>query len=77
LHLIDSRSFYLFLQNRCEAILRTNPDSRIAKELHLASIEAEEERKREQLKTAAVGSVAAAVAVGVIGVAGMLLSKKK
>ena len=65
-------------QSRCEAILRTQPSARFAKELHLAAIEADEERKREQLKQAAIGSVAAAVAVGVIGgVAGMLLKGKK
>lgn len=64
-------------QSRCEAILRTQPGARFAKELHLAAIEAEEERKREQLKQAAIGSVAAAVAVGVIGgVAGLMLSGK-
>ena len=65
-----------FPQSRCESILRTQPDTRIAKELHLACIEAEEERKREQLKQAAVGSIAAAAVVGVIGIASMLLSKK-
>ena len=42
----------------------------------MACIEAEEERKREQLKHAAVGSIAAAAVVGVIGIASMLLSKK-
>ena len=42
----------------------------------MACIEAEEERKREQLKQAAVGSIAAAAVVGVIGIASMLLSKK-
>ena len=57
--------------------MRSQPNARFAKELHLAAIEADEERKREQLKTAAVGSIAAAVAVGVIGVASMLLASKK
>jgi hypothetical protein len=56
--------------------LRTQPSARFAKELHLAAIEADEEKKREQLKNAAVGSIAAAVAVGIIGVAGMMLAKK-
>lgn len=69
--------FHLGQQSRCESILRTQPSARFAKELHLAAIEAEEQRKQEQLKQAAVGSVAAAVAIGVIGgVAGLLLSKK-
>jgi hypothetical protein len=66
-----------YLQSRCESILRTQPNARFAKELHLAAIEGEEEKKREQLKQAAVGSIAAAVAVGVIGIAGMLLSKRR
>jgi hypothetical protein len=67
----------LSVKSRCEAILRTQPNARFAKELHLAAIEGEEETKREQLKTVAVGSVAAAIAIGVIGIAGALLSKKK
>jgi hypothetical protein len=64
-------------QSRCEAILRTQPSARFAKELHLASMEAEEEQKREQLKQAAIGSVAAAVAFGAIGVVGVLLASKR
>ncbi|EEC44248.1 predicted protein [Phaeodactylum tricornutum CCAP 1055/1] len=61
---------------RCEAILRTQPSARFAKELHLASIEAEEDKKREQLKTAALGSVGAAAAIGVVaGIASLLLKK--
>lgn len=57
--------------------MRSQPSSRIAKELHLASIEAEEERNREQIKRAAVGGVAVAAAVGIAaGVASLLLSKR-
>jgi len=68
--------FHLEQQSRCESILRTQPSARFAKELHLAAIEAEEQRKQEQLKQAAIGSVAAAVAIGVIGgVAGLLMKK--
>jgi fission 1 protein len=63
-------------RSRAEAILRTNPQARFAKELHLAAIEGEEEQKREQLKKAAVGSVAAAAVVGLIGVATVMLQKK-
>jgi hypothetical protein len=63
-------------QARCEAILRTNPESRIAKELHLASIEAEEMKKQEQLKQAAIGSVAAAVGVGLVAITAALLTSK-
>jgi hypothetical protein len=56
--------------------LRTQPSARFAKELHLASIEAEEDKKREQLKTAALGSVGAAAAIGVVaGIASLLLKK--
>jgi 3-hydroxy-3-methylglutaryl CoA synthase len=66
----------LHQQSRCESILRTQPNARFAKELHLACIEADEEKKREQLKQAAVGSLAAAAVVGVIGIASMLLAKK-
>jgi len=63
-------------QSRCEAILRTQPSARYAKELHLASIEAEEERKRNDLKKAAIGSIGIAAAVGVVaGVASLMLKK--
>lgn len=61
---------------RCENILRSQPQSRIAKELHLASIEAEEQRNQENIKRAAIGSVAAAAAVGVAaGVIGLMLKR--
>jgi hypothetical protein len=63
-------------QARCEAILRSQPNTRIAKELHLAAIEAEEEQQREQLKKAAVGSVAAAAAIGVVAGIALLMKKK-
>mmetsp|Transcript_8632 Transcript_8632/g.10821 ORF Transcript_8632/g.10821 Transcript_8632/m.10821 type:complete len:164 (+) Transcript_8632:114-605(+) len=62
---------------RCEAILRTNPDSRNTKELHLASIEGEEEAKEKQLKKAAVEGTIGVAAVGLaLGVAGLLLKKR-
>lgn len=63
-------------RSRCEAILRTSPDSRMAKELHLAAIESSEEQQRENLKKAAVGSLAVAVGVGLVGLAGAILSKR-
>jgi len=57
--------------------LRTQPQSRIARELHLACIESEEERNREDLKKAAIGSVAAAAAIGIVaGVASLMLSRR-
>ncbi len=62
---------------RCEAILRTNPDSRDTKELHLASIEGEEELKEKQLKKAAVEGTIGVAAIGLaLGVAGLLLKKR-
>ena len=76
MHKIVELTVFLRFQARCEAILRANPSSRIAKELHLASIEAEEDYKRKQLKKAAVGSVGVAAAVGVAaGLATLLLKK--
>jgi hypothetical protein len=73
--LIFSR-FSPYRQARCEAILRSQPNARIAKELHLASIEAEEEHQREQIKQAAVGSVAVAAAIGVVAGIAMLMKKR-
>ena len=64
------------LQSRCENILRTNPDSRIAAELHLASIASKEEQDKETLKKAAVGGVAAAAAVGLVARVASLLIKR-
>lgn len=62
---------------RCEAILRSNPDSRNTKELHLACIEGVEEMKEKQIKKAAVESTIGVAAVGlVLGVAGMLLKRR-
>jgi hypothetical protein len=57
--------------------MRSNPDARFAKELHLATIEGEERRQEKQLKQAAVGGVAAAAAVGLAaGVMSLLFSKR-
>lgn len=62
---------------RCEAILRSRPDSRLAGELHLAVIAAEEEEEEKRLKRIAVGGSAAVAALGVAaGIAGMLLTKR-
>jgi len=62
---------------RCEAILRTNPDNRNTRELHLASIEGVEEETEKRKKKAAVEGTIAVGALGIaLGVAGMLLSKK-
>ena len=67
----------LHLQKKCEAILRSNPDSRDTKELHLATIEGAEEMKERKLKKAAVESTIGVAAVGLaLGVAGMLLKRK-
>lgn len=69
--------FLSFFQLRCENILRSHPESRLAKELHLASIEAKEQHDKRKLKEAAIGGVTAAAAVGVAaGIASLLLSKR-
>lgn len=68
---------YTRARSRCEAILRSRPDSRNTKELHLACIEGEEERKEQLLKKGVIESTIGMAAIGVaIGVAGMLLKKK-
>jgi hypothetical protein len=57
--------------------LRSNPNARFAKELHLAAIEGEEKRQQRQLKQAATGGVAVAAAVGVAaGLVSLLLAKR-
>lgn len=64
-------------RKRCEAILRSHPDSRNTKELHLAVIEGMEENKEKQMKKAAVESTIGVAAIGLaVGVASMLLRKK-
>ncbi|CAB9500994.1 expressed unknown protein [Seminavis robusta] len=64
-------------RTRCENILRSKPGSRIASELHLASIESQEQKESQQLKQAAVGGTVAVAALGVIaGVASVMLAKK-
>lgn len=63
------------MQARCEAILRTRPESRLASELHLASIAAEEQQEQERVQKIAIGT-GAAVAVGLAaGVASLLLKR--
>ena len=57
--------------------MRSNPDNRDTKELHLASIEGAEDLKERKMKKAAVESTIGVAAVGLaIGVAGMLLKKR-
>jgi hypothetical protein len=60
-------------QSKCEAILRANPDARFVKELHLASIEGEEQREAKQAQDAIVTG---AVIAGVVGMAAFLLKKR-
>mmetsp|Transcript_34208 Transcript_34208/g.97187 ORF Transcript_34208/g.97187 Transcript_34208/m.97187 type:complete len:163 (-) Transcript_34208:216-704(-) len=63
-------------RNRCEQILRSNPESRLAAEMHLASIESKEQKDAKAVKDAAVGGAVVAVAAGaVIGIASMLLKR--
>jgi fission 1 protein len=62
---------------RCEAILRSNPDSRNAAEMHLACIEAAEEERERKVKKAAVEGTLGMAAVGLaVGVAGLLLKRR-
>jgi hypothetical protein len=57
--------------------LRTNPESRSASELHLASIAAQQEFDKKQVKKAATVGTIAIAAVGVVGIlASALLSKR-
>jgi hypothetical protein len=53
--------------------LRANPDARFVKELHLASIEGEEQREAKQAQDAIVTG---AVIAGVVGMAAFLLKKR-
>jgi mitochondrial fission 1 protein len=63
---------------RCENILRANPDSRIASELHLASIESQELKEQDHIKQVAVGGTIAVAALGVIaGVASVMMASNK
>mmetsp|Transcript_3727 Transcript_3727/g.4893 ORF Transcript_3727/g.4893 Transcript_3727/m.4893 type:complete len:168 (-) Transcript_3727:201-704(-) len=63
---------------QCEAILRSYPDNRDTKELHLASIEGQQLKKDEKVKKAAVaGSIVLGAGGIALGVTGMLLGKKK
>eukprot|EP00934_Nitzschia_sp_Nitz4_P002271 Nitzschia sp. Nitz4//scaffold182_size44100//18835//19405//NITZ4_007253-RA/size44100-snap-gene-0.7-mRNA-1//-1//CDS//3329539562//2271//frame0 len=62
---------------RCEQILRNRPESRLAAELHLASIESKEQKEAKAVKDAAVGGAVAAVAAGaVLGLASLILTKR-
>jgi len=66
---------YKDARNRCEAILRSEPDSSGTVELHLACMNAMEEEER--LKRLAAGGTVAVAAVGlVLGIAGMLLKRR-
>mmetsp|Transcript_4307 Transcript_4307/g.10399 ORF Transcript_4307/g.10399 Transcript_4307/m.10399 type:complete len:164 (-) Transcript_4307:1874-2365(-) len=62
---------------RAENILRSHPESRLARELHLSSIEAIEQEEKKRMKEAAIGGVTVAAAVGVAaGIASLLLAKR-
>jgi hypothetical protein len=65
-----------FVQLRTEQILRSKPESRLASELHLASIESKERKDAKQMKDAAIGSAATMAAVGLVaGLASLLLKR--
>mmetsp|Transcript_24316 Transcript_24316/g.51738 ORF Transcript_24316/g.51738 Transcript_24316/m.51738 type:complete len:164 (+) Transcript_24316:190-681(+) len=62
---------------RAENILRSHPESRPAREIHLASIESSDQQEKRKMKEAAIGSVTVAAAVGVAaGIASILLAKR-
>jgi hypothetical protein len=63
-------------RRRCEAILRSKPDSRAAAELHLACIDGKEEREQQRAKKAAAGTVAVAALGAAVAIGGMLMSKR-
>lgn len=58
---------------RCEAILRSHPDNRLAAELHLACIQGEEELKDKQLKKSILEGTVGVAAIGLASIAGMML----
>jgi len=65
----------LFWKKRCEAILRSEPDSSGTVELHLACVEAVE--VQERVDNLAMGGATAVAAVGLaLGIAGMILKKR-
>jgi len=62
---------------RAENILRSHPESRLARELHLSSIESSEQADKRKMKEAAIGGVTVAAAVGIAaGIASLLLTKR-
>lgn len=75
-------AFYLLgefdkARERCESILRSNPESRLAMELHLASIESKEQQDAKKLRDAAIGGAVGMAALGVAGaLASVLLTKR-
>ena len=57
--------------------MRSHPESRLARELHLSSIESSEQQDKRKMKEAAIGGVTIAAAVGVAaGIASLLLTKR-
>lgn len=68
---LPSYHLCFFQKESCESILRSNPESRLTSELHLASIESKEQFDAKKLKDAAIGG---AVAMGALGVAGAIAS---
>lgn len=62
---------------RAESILRSHPESRLARELHLSSIESNEQEEKKRFKEAAIGGITVATAVGVAaGIASIFLAKR-
>jgi len=62
---------------RAENMLRSHPESRLAREIHLSSIESIEQADKQKMKEAAIGGVTVAAAVGIAaGIASLLLTKR-
>lgn len=58
----------------CEAILRAQPEHKLATDLHLACLDAIQEQEAKSVEKIVIGSSAAIAGVGLaLGVAGMLL----
>ena len=75
--LFYTKSWSHIFQERCEAILRSEPDHSGTVELHLACIEAAEQAEEERIRKVSIAGSVAVASVGlVVGIAGMLLKKR-
>eukprot|EP00814_Leptocylindrus_danicus_P017674 CAMPEP_0116027304 /NCGR_PEP_ID=MMETSP0321-20121206/14545_1 /TAXON_ID=163516 /ORGANISM="Leptocylindrus danicus var. danicus, Strain B650" /LENGTH=169 /DNA_ID=CAMNT_0003500625 /DNA_START=114 /DNA_END=623 /DNA_ORIENTATION=+ len=69
---------YAAAREKCEAILRAEPDQAPAVELHLACLDAIEEENAKNVEKVVIGGSAAIAGVGLaLGIAGLLLGGSK